>query len=253
MSDQPVPEPVEPEPAANPWARLEEAGIDPNDPHLMDRLQWGADMMDHSRRAQAIEYLLEQDPTVRSALEAKFAPQPTPESPVNPWEQPAAEPEYYDPAGGPDPAQIQEWIKTEAQSVASQQLEAFRAEQAEQRLDDLIYGQVQAIDGLTPLQQDELWNRTKMNVQAGRVDQSTFPSAARDALQEIRGVWAPPEPVAAPDPVLTAGQRYAERVKAPMVAAGNGPAPSGDQPIESPADSAALARRIIAENQAQGY
>ena len=255
QNDETPVEPVEAPP--NPWARLEEAGIDPNDPHLLDRLQWGADMMDHSRRAQAIEYLLDQDPSVRQALEQRFAaPPPEPEAPVNPFApQAPADPGYYEEPPALNPDQIAEWVRQEVQSTASQEMEAFKQEQQEQRLGDMITNQVQSLaqsEGLSQAQQEEVFNRTWMNIQQGRVDQSTFPQAASSALGEIRGLWNPPAPTE--DPVLEAGQRYAQGQRAPMVASGQGSAPSGDQPINTVEDSAAAARRIANEiRQGGGY
>lgn len=250
QNDPPV-EPVDPPP--NPWARLEEAGIDPNDPHLLDTIQWGRDIQDHSRRAQAIEYLIEQDPSVRQALEQRFAtPAPEPDAPVNPFTpQSPADPQYYEEPAALNPDQIAEWVRQEAQSTASQQMEEFKREQQEQRLGDMITNQVQSLaasEGLSQAQAEEVFNRTWMNIQQGRVDQATFPQAAHSALGEIRGLWNPP-PAAGDDPVLEAGQRYAQGQRAPMVATGQGPAPAGDQPINSIDDAAATARRIIAENR----
>lgn len=242
-----------PPPEQNPWQRLIDAGIDPNDPHLLDRLQWGADIMDHSRRGQAIEYLMEQDPAVKAALEQKFAPQAPASEPVNPWTQTEAIDAGFEPTPGPDPEQMREYIRQEAQTVAQTQLDAFRQEQQHQRLQDHIDRQVQALaatENLSAGQQQEVWNRAWMNVTSGEVDEQAFPTVAQAALEEIRGVWAPPPPVA--DPVVEAGQRYAQRPSAPMVAAGAGPAPSGDPALNSIEDSAAAARRLIAENKAQG-
>jgi hypothetical protein len=236
------------EPAApNPWQRLVDAGIDPNDPHLLDRLQWGGDILDHSRRSKAVAHLLEQDPTIKDALTQYFQPaEPAPDH-TPPW---ATEP---DPEGdaptGPSPQELQEYVRQEAERVAQEKYAEFEQSQQEQRLMDAVTAQVTQLgqaEGLSQQQQEEVWGRAWADIQAGRVDEQGFPTLASKALQDIRGLWAPPPPA---DPGLEAAQRFAQRPQAGMVAAGQGAAPSGDQQLENVKDSASLARRLIAENQ----
>jgi hypothetical protein len=236
---QPAPEA---QPQENPWAALE-GKIDPTDPHLLDAYQWGRDIMDEDRRAQAVEYLLEQDPRLRQYLAQRLAAGD---------HEPDQEYDY----SGHEAAQNDFQAAQQVPEPVNQALASLAANTAYLMMEREVE-RLGARENLTDEQKQTILDFTFGQYQQGRVqDISGAVQQSLAALRQLTQVWQPPPPPqqqAEPQPedpsIALARQVAQQQQAAPQQLVGQGPAVSGTQAPQNLREAADLARQIAQMNR----
>lgn len=257
----PAPDPAaQPPPAAGPdMAALQAAlGFDPTAPEAADIARWGRDIWNPDQRLNAVVDLAKEDPRVVQAIAERYGLVPGGLQPQPQGGQPAApapQGEEFD-AIFSDPTSFDGYVDQRVAQQLTAEREAMNRQFAEQRVQDQLAAQVNALPDLSEQQRGEVFQRAWGATMQGRHTDQTFRSAASQALSEIQGMWAPapvlpPQPP--PDPNLTAAQQLAnQQAGAPTHFTGGGQAPGGSPVPTNLQESGQSALAQIAAMKAQG-